>query len=43
LVERFAIWKAGGGGDLMGRESTEAEAFVILEKEWRETANGESV
>jgi hypothetical protein len=43
LVERFVMWKAAGGGDLMVREAAEADAFVILEKEWREAANGESV
>jgi hypothetical protein len=42
LVERFVMWKAAGGGDLIGREAKEADAFLTLEKEWRETANGES-
>jgi len=42
-VERFVIWKAAGGGDLMTRESKEADAFLTLEKEWRETADGESI
>ena len=42
LVERFAMWRAAGGGDLTAREAKEAEAFQILEQEWRETANGES-
>ena len=43
LVERFVMWKTAGGGDLIAREAAEADAFVILEKEWREAANGESV
>jgi len=36
------MWKAAGGGDLMGRESREADAFLALEQEWRELVNGES-
>ena len=42
LVERFVMWKAAGGGDLIAREAKEADAFLTLEKEWRETVNGES-
>ena len=43
LVERFVMWKAAGGGDLMTREAKEADAFLTLEKEWRESTDGESI
>jgi hypothetical protein len=42
LVERFVMAKLAGGGDLMAREAKEADAFLTLEKEWREAENGES-
>lgn len=42
LVERFVLWKMSGGADLLAREAKEADAFLTLEKEWREMANGES-
>jgi hypothetical protein len=42
LVERFVVAKMAGGGDLMAREAKEADAFLALEKEWREAKNGES-
>jgi hypothetical protein len=41
-VERFVVAKMAGGGDLMAREAKEADAFLALEKEWREAKNGES-
>jgi hypothetical protein len=41
-VERFVLWKLTGGGDLLAREAKEADAFLTLEREWREMANGES-
>ena len=42
LVERFIVWKLGGGGDLAAREAKQADAFLALEKEWREMEDGES-
>jgi hypothetical protein len=35
LVEEFFAWKAGGGGNLMNRPARTAEAFFILEREWK--------
>lgn len=42
LVERFVISKMAGNTALMEREAKEADAFLTLEKEWREVENGES-
>jgi hypothetical protein len=41
-VERFVAGKVGVGGDLMAREAKEADAFLTLEREWRQTEHGES-
>lgn len=35
LVERFFAWKFSGGGDAMELTAREADAFLILEKEWQ--------
>ena len=42
LVERFFLWKVAGAGDLTTHEAKEVDALLTLEKEWRETTNGES-
>jgi hypothetical protein len=34
------MWKMTGGGGLMGLAAKEADAFLTLEKEWRESGNG---
>lgn len=39
-VERFFVWKLAGGGDLMPLRAREADAYVTLEKEWREAQDG---
>jgi len=36
LLERYFAWKAGGGGPLEERPAKEADAFRILDGEWRE-------
>ncbi|HEY7338471.1 MAG TPA: hypothetical protein VH639_26530 [Bryobacteraceae bacterium] len=42
LVERFFAWKFAAGRDAMELTAREADAFLILEKEWRaEQANGQ--
>jgi hypothetical protein len=42
LVERFFAWKFSAARDAMQLTAREAEAFWILEKEWRtEQANGQ--
>lgn len=39
LVEKYFAWKAFGAGEMTARE---AEAFLVLEKEWRaEQTNGQ--
>jgi len=34
-VEKFLIWKFSGGGGLNDLPAREADAFLILEREWR--------
>ncbi|MBV8843154.1 MAG: hypothetical protein JO307_10130 [Bryobacterales bacterium] len=42
LVESFFAWKFAGGADVRELAAREADAFLILEKEWRtEQANGQ--
>ncbi len=38
LLEKFFGWKFGGGGSLDELAAKEADAFLILEGEWREEA-----
>ena len=41
LLEKFHVWKFAGGGTLMEMVAKEADAFLILEREWRaEEAEG---
>jgi hypothetical protein len=40
-LEHFFAWKFSGGGDLRGLPARDADAFLTLEKEWREASNGE--
>ena len=40
LLEKFHEWKFCGGG-LEERASKEADAIVVLEREWRELSHGE--
>jgi hypothetical protein len=35
LLEKFFAWKFAGGGSLMEMAAKEADAFLILEGEWR--------
>jgi hypothetical protein len=35
LVEKFFTWKFSGGGALWDLAARDADAFLILEKEWR--------
>ena len=35
-MERFFAWKFAGGGVLDGLPARDADAFLVLEKEWRE-------
>lgn len=35
LLEKFFGWKLGGGGALNDLPAKEADAFLILEGEWR--------
>lgn len=39
-IERFLAWKFAGGGRIEGLDAREADAFLMLEREWR-TGNGE--
>jgi hypothetical protein len=39
-IEKFLTWKFGGGGRLEEMEARDADAFLILEREWREAGNG---
>jgi len=41
-VERFLAWKVGGAGDLLQRGAREAEAFLLLEREVRESGDRRS-
>jgi hypothetical protein len=40
-VERFFSWKFSGGGGFEELPARVADAFLILEKEWRSGADGE--
>jgi hypothetical protein len=35
LVERFFVWKASGAGGWSELTAREADAFQVLEEEWR--------
>ena len=40
-IEEFSVWKAGGVRDLIRLPARTAEAFFVLEQEWRaEVKNG---
>ena len=41
LVERFFVWKLTGNGSVMNYPAKAGEAILLLEKEWRETENGD--
>lgn len=38
LLERYSIWKLSGGGDYRKLNARHAEAFLLLEGEWRREA-----
>jgi hypothetical protein len=38
MVERFALWKASGGGDWQQLNARDADAFQVLDEEWRNEA-----
>jgi len=40
-LEQFFAWKFSGGGKLSELPARDADAFLTLEKEWREASNGE--
>ena len=40
LVERYFVWKASGAGGWGGLSAREADAFQILEEEWRVAESG---
>jgi hypothetical protein len=40
-LEKFFVWKFAGGGRLDELAARDAEAFMTLEKEWREASNGQ--
>ena len=40
LLEKFYGWKFAGGGSLAELRAKEADAFLILEGEWRGEAEG---
>jgi len=40
LLEKFFGWKFAGGGSVMELPAKEADAFLILEGEWRAEAEG---
>lgn len=40
-VETFLTWKFSGGGALNELRARDADAFLILEREWRAGADGE--
>ena len=43
FLEQFHIWKELGGLDLFALEARTAEAFLLLEREWRkEQKDGEN-
>jgi hypothetical protein len=39
-VEGFFVSKWWGGGSMAELPAKQADAFLMLEKEWRETGNG---
>ena len=39
-LEKFWAWKLAGAGELMALNARDADAFLILEQEWRESRNG---
>ena len=42
FVEKFLVWKFSGGGGFGEITAREADAFMMLEEEWRrESKNGE--
>ena len=40
FVEAFFVWKAAGKESLFDLPARTAEAFLILEREWRAEVNG---
>lgn len=40
-VERFFAWKFGGETRLEEMDARQADAFLMLEREWRTGSNGE--
>lgn len=38
MVERFFVWKASGAGGWDELSARQADAFVVLEEEWRTSA-----
>jgi hypothetical protein len=40
-VERFFAWKLTGGGSATEMPAREADALLMLEKEWREAEHGQ--
>jgi len=39
-LEKYLAWKLAGGGDVLKVDSRVAEAYLTLEKEWRESQDG---
>lgn len=39
LLERYYAWRLWGGGDYRRLNARHAEAFLLLEEEWRREAN----
>jgi hypothetical protein len=39
-IEKFHVWKLEGRGGVMALAAKEADAFLTLDKEWREANNG---
>jgi hypothetical protein len=35
FVEEFFVWKTGGGLSLLEMPARKAEAFLVLEREWK--------
>jgi hypothetical protein len=40
-LEKFHVWKFAGGRELDRLPAKDVDAFVTLEKEWREMSNGQ--
>jgi hypothetical protein len=40
-LEKYFAWKFSGGGELSELPARDADAFLTLEKEWREASNGQ--